>query len=77
MPDWPVSKRPGSIDVGLPVIRRGISGAHHAFVSLTQEPGPLGSLSDQIAHWSLEQGLYSQAQRKRRRARRAATGGTL
>lgn len=76
MRDWPVSKRPGSIDVGMPVTHRGAGGSHHALVSLTHEPGVRGSLCDQIALWSMELGLYSQGQRKRRRARRAATGGT-
>lgn len=82
MPDhqtsgWPVSRRPGSINMGVHVIRRGVGGARHALVPLSGELEPFDALCEQIAHWSLEQGLYSQAQRKRRRARRAATGGTL
>ncbi len=53
----------------------GVQGWRDVFASAGPQPGCRSALCDQIAHWSLELGLYSQVQRRRRRGSRVHSGG--
>jgi hypothetical protein len=78
MSDLTFARRPGSPG---PYPDRaqgvGVQGWRDVFASAGPQPGCRSSLCDQIAHWSLELGLYSQVQRRRRRVSRVHSGGQI